>query len=64
MSWLVAFFSCLVSLIDDSTTITEWKDALRVRFYTGAPRQLRSRVERYSIAKRALPEWMSELMDV
>lgn len=41
--------SCLVPVIDGATTTSEWTEALWARFYTGASRQQRSSVERYSI---------------
>ena len=44
---------CLVPTFDGALSMSEWKDALWDRFYTGAPARQRRSVERYNIVKRA-----------
>nr|WP_246712006.1 transposase [Phyllobacterium myrsinacearum] len=43
---------CLVPAFDGALFDQKWKDALWVRFYTGAPARQRRSVERYNIVKR------------
>ena len=44
---------CLIPGFDGAILFREWRDALWVRFFTGAPPRQRQSVERYSIVKRA-----------
>jgi hypothetical protein len=44
---------CLIPGFDGALFTSEWKDALWVRFFTGAPPRRRRSVARYSIVKRA-----------
>jgi len=48
-----AKMKCLVPSFDGAFLLSDSKDALWAKFYTGAPRRRRRSVERYSIVKRA-----------
>lgn len=66
MAWLIAQIEaeveqflldctveCLVPGFDGALFSQQWKDALWVRFSTGAPARQRQSVEQYKIVKRA-----------